>query len=1326
MKIRDIVTLKEFDPVIDLTRAENINEQERLLGNYIMTEKLAETFVEVLESLNLVRSQNRIELKSGDIDRVATKRAHIISGQYGMGKSYFLLMLDIILEMKNTRLYEELIRRFEKFPELNYHLKYIKENKKYFVVRINGEAENEKEFKDMLQEQILKSLRENFGDIKLKSIFEETLNSLEDFYKTGLSKNIDEYLENKELDIDDIRAGLSNYKREYLDIYNKMCKAVVSIEPKISIKKISDFLKDVDKELKNNGYDELVIILDEFSAYLTASMESNRVNKDLGQIQSLCQLTTGNSEINVSFITSTHKDLSEMLEKNNSSSKDDLDKVFGRFQQSILAFDQGEELIKNTLDLDISNFDKYKNKYKDYIERLEKKYKLNFIDFYPLHPNTVRYLEPISQLYAQKVRTTFSFLKEVVKEKYFNQEIEVNEKLKLITLSDLYDYFESAIENKECDVIRVYNQMNNSEIIKKDVELQECLKALTIAYVSSQSKSLGQSELSPEDLRDIFQFESVDYIKEKMIPVINNDYLNITTNNGKYRLFINNTGINIDKIIGKEKEGINPYRIFSNILEKSENRIFIKKDYNLKYNMGLYPFNRELTGEIYTIDDINREEENKLVKANKDGKIIFILPDFNEKFNRENLIDKYKKILFEKNIKNVAIAIPKEQIFEIDDLKEYGAILKVEKTNEDIAKNEEVRKIFIKRKRKIEDKIRNKYLRKYANFRNFIFIFGENKVKDNFRLEIDLYRELLFNYYEKYPYEIRVENFSTRGSLNKLVKLFINGGKGTIENKSKSEEIKLVSTLLKPLDLIEEKIKYAETDFEFKMPTEDISLKSCEIMNIILDKNISMDEKYTKLTMAPYGLNSNLISLYIFIANKIGKITIKLEKNTRKIISLDSNSLEELSKKPKDYIFEENKVEMISEKVGRVWKSISSLRIVVGTNCKKFRSDGKVDFNIYNALGSEFRSIYISLRDREQRLSIKDIKTGKLKSLVNKINEVNKNSDIPEEFYRAIEEIPTIFRKNTFEENMVEFDNYMEQLKKINLEEISKIEIFENILKELKYNINILKGYGDFKQRLQYLENENEKYKMNFLDIDFLHKIYGESLKLLDDYNNEYIVKHNIFHNKYDELRKKLLSEEKVKIKCLENLKEINFEDIAPLDDFFREIDDYQKCMLSLPEEKNQNIINCKKCKYNSLKEIEEVTKNIDDKFKNYHRRITGIYLRYLESLQTKEFKEHFKSNEDYRNIVIVLNNIANEEIKEEYLNAVDKKLEILKDDINEFIKTKNMRNEKSIEIKAIEYKLSEEIQALGKKYISLDELQNKFNQIVEEFKNKDYKLTKI
>ncbi|GCD11658.1 DUF6079 family protein [Clostridium tagluense] len=1323
MKIRDIVSLKEFDPVVDLSWAGNINEQERLLSNYIMTEQLAEVFTDMLESLNFVRSDNRRELKSGDVDSVATKRSHIISGQYGTGKSYFLLMLSVILEMKNPYLAEAIINRFSKFPELQFQLKFIRENKKYFVVRINGEAENEKEFKDVIQERIISALEYEFGDVPIQTVYIKMREMLEKVYEQH-KITMDEVLKSKEYDIEDIIAGLYHYRKDAIVQMEGVIKEALGFTPKVEIDSLDSFIKDVNIILKNNGYDELIVIFDEFSAYLTASMESGRINKDLGYIQTLAQLSAkGYREsqgIRVAFITSTHKDLKEMIGSSGNSNKDELDKVFGRFDSHILAFDQGEELLKNTIELDRSTFAEYRVKHSEYINTLKDKYSKDFYDFYPLHPATVEYLEPISQLYSQKVRTSFGFLKEVVREKYFGKEIEENGKLNLITISDLFDYFENAIESKHSEIISVYYQNYNS--LKSDDDLVDFLKALTIAHASSFTKSSAGVELSAEEIKNLYQLPSEEYIREKLNPVINSKYLNITTNEGKYRFFLSNSRVNIDKLINDAKDKIDPYTILNLILKKSVNRIFIKENYDIKYNMGLFPLDRKLEGEIFSLNELENSNFVKIFSTETDGKIIFLIPNFNEKFNREEFVETYSENMKELSL-NISLAIPNSLVFLPEELKEYGAMLYLEKNNEEISQNEEIRKIFIKRKRKLEDKLRNKYLRKFANLRNFTFIFGGGEIKNDIRQDICLYREILYKYYSKFPYEIAVENFNSRAPLNEIHDKFINGGMGEIVKKETSSVSKHVFNTLKPLDLVSIKGKVNSYSLEFKMPDKSISSISKQIMDIIELPEDKMDlaSKHYKLTSSPYGLSLPLIGLFFLVSSKMGRISI-YSKDGSKVVNIDKKNLEIISKYPDDYIITRNTVEDIPKEVGEVWAKLIELRIVPNSKSKKFRADGRNEFNIYTTLGSEINIILNNLTDKEQRLARKDVKTRKLKSFVNKL-EVTSKTHAPSDFYSAVVDIPSIFRRQTFEMNMEEFGDYINKLKNVTSHEIIKFERNNELVTNLSYRIKDLLKFPVMKEELIAVEHELKLYKEDFLNFDINESIDLKAGKLLNNYNDEFKIIHDEYHERYHELKEKLVNNQRNRVESLKLLADIKFPNIASVNSFLEEIESYEKCTLLITEGK---IAQCKSCSCDEIKKVESGIEVLVEKFRNYDRQVVGVLERYVKELGNSNIKDNFKFDEVYKNTVIKLNSIGSEfETGDEYI-FLKENIDKVKPQLIEVINKNEEPIHKNVGIKELESRLLSEIRALGQNYVTLEDIQAKFNKLVDEYRSKEINIVKV
>lgn len=1310
MNIGDIVSLKKFDPVVNLNWANNINEQERLLSNYIMTEDLANIFTNMLESITLVRSDIRRKKLGGDISPNDTKRAHILSGQYGTGKSYFLLMLNIVLEMKNSDLTDKLIERFIDYPELQFQLKYIKKNKKYFLVRINGENENEKEFKDVIQSQIVETLEENFDDVAIGSVYKKNLKIFEDIYLKDKQK-IDDTLVGKNYDYNDIRANLFNYKKEGLKQFDEIVTEAIGYAPKIELDRLEDFIKDVNEFLSTKGYDEIVVIFDEFSAYLSVSMADKRIDKDLGQIQNIAQSCASNSSTKISFIASTHKDLGEMIGANGNSKKEELDKVFGRFDTHTLLFEQGQELLKNTIQIDKQNFKYYKEKYKYLIENLKQRYNIELEEYYPLHPATVTYLEPISRMYAQRTRTTFTFLKAVIREKFFIQPIEINNKLNLVTIADLYNYFEDEIEIKNKNLFTTYNMIFNQ--VKTDSDLVNYTKTLAIAYATSLTKTETLTELTAKDLKYMYQIENEQLVDEKLNPLVARNDIAITRLDGKYRMSVNTSGINIEELIAKEKDKVNANIIKNKIFKLAENRIAIKSNHKLPYNMGMYPMSRELDGEVLSISELKNQRFENLFKTEKDGKIIFIVPNFNEELNSNQIIDKYKSMM-ENLDNNICLAIPKKMYFNEEDIKLFGALKNIEVNDEKVANDKDIKRIIIKKRKRVEDKIRNKYLRKFSNLKNFTFIFGGGKVKDDIKQDIKLYEEILYSYYYKFPKEIKLENFNTRAPLNSLIRLLLDGSAELGKNDT-SEAGKCIRTLMIPLDLIMSKEKPSTTEYSFKNPTFEKSNISREVMDIVENINTTFQEKYEKLEKAPYGFNTQMIDLYMLVTNKLGRTYIE-NINTKRPLSLDVKSICNLSndKKNSEFRLFKNENTEIKEEVRDIWLSFGKIN-GIKVSARKVKLNGYNDFPVSATLGQEMKITYERLSDKESLLNSYGVKTGKFKTLVNKLNSV-KNKIRPAELFMEVENIVNFFKKNNFQENKEELVSLISKLNELTKEKVSNILKIKDMLQDLTHNIEELNGYNDFKSELDRLHLEFNNYRLNdFLNIQLLDKIYEDTTKLNNSYESEFKRKFEIYYDRYEKLRNDLLISEKSKIKCLKELDSIKFKNITYLSTTLKEIESFDR-EIYLAENHVGD--------YKTLKTINMALEQLDENFKRYQRQIIGIFQRYMEEIEKLKDIDSFRLDDNFKSLFINLKNIENG--NDEGTIYIVENVENCKSQINEYIDGLSVKNEKSIDYSILTKNLEEELIATGMEGVDFEILKSKFLKIIEKYQEKEYKKIKL
>ncbi|MGL5051255.1 MAG: hypothetical protein ACRC6E_11630, partial [Fusobacteriaceae bacterium] len=758
--------------------------------------------------------------------------------------------------------------------------------------------------------------------------------------------------------------------------------------------------------------------------------------------------------------------------------------------------------------------------------------------------------------------------------------------------------------------------------------------------------------------------------------------------------------------------------IMKTILEKSENRIFLKRNYDIKYNMGFFPFDIKVEGIKLNLEELNNRKLDLITQHKGYGKIIFISPDFHEIYDKDSLIEQYTEKLREIN-SNICIAFANENPFKEEELREYGALLKIESTDKEIHANEELAKIIVTRRRKLEDKIRNKYLRKFSNLRNFTFVFGGGKVDKTIRSERIFFEKLLFDYYTKFPREIKVENFNTRAGINDVVKLCLDRGVGEFSKSDTSAGVKQLKMLLAPLDLI----KFSETvqgfKFQLKMPGENATESSKEIMNIILDET-TLEEKYKKLESAPYGLSDKIVDLYVFVANKTGKISILTDKG--KHINLDAKSLEDLSKKPDVYKIEKNDEFLIPVEIEKVWDALNSLRIVKNSKARDFKADSNNDFDPARILNGEIRTIFESLDEKEKRLKVKGVKTKELKKIVDKLKEASLTFK-PEDFFRKVVELPNIINKNlSFEDNIVKFKDLLIKIRSITNPLISNFENAVTVIPQLDDKIIDLNSYGDLKESIKEIELLVQKYSNDFLNIALIEEIALKVNNLLNSYNNEYKIRHDSYYEGFLKLKDEFLVEMKLKLDIIDNLEVLNFRNISSIDQFVKELLSYSFCEVVHAE---GLISTCKFCDKRDLKKLEGKKEELKELFSKHKKIINGIFESYIDSLRGDSLKLELGTNENFRKIIFAMNRVSNEEINGTELEEIADSINLVADSINDLINSV-VKIEKNIDFEEITEELLLELQGTGQKYLDLDEVKNRFETIIDKYKSKGMVNTKI
>lgn len=1310
-KIRDIVSLKEFDPVIDLSWADEVSEQERLLENYVITEDLANMFVDILESITLIRSEGRRKEKNGDINPHETLRAHVLTGSYGSGKSYFLLMLDIILEQKNETIISNLLDKFEKFPELKYQVEKIRDMGKYFLVRINGEMENEKSFKDIIINKTLERMEDEFENVQIKSIYKKYQEAFENMYSRN-KEAVDRVLESKNLEFYDVIAELNNYKKAGIEKANVIMNEAIGFVPKIESEDLKTFLIDAQIEIEKNNYKEFVFIFDEFSAYINSSIELKRINTDLGQVQTLAQQSKKNPEAKLSFILSTHIDMKNTLEKKVNYSQEELGKVWGRFNTTHnLKFDKGDELIKNVIKVDRDKLYSVPENIKSQMAYINENFDEKVEEVYPIHPSSLKYLRLISSIYAQKERTLFTFLKEVVKENYFGKNIIENEKLNLITIDDIFDNFEEMIYQKKPNLYSVYKILKDKSRDEMDIKI---VKALTIAYSSVYSSSNESAGLSLKEVSDIFMEK-----EEKIRPILdyfnNQKYSNIILDNGKYKLLVNSTGIDLDNKIKEEAEKINANRELAFLIESSSERSFLKEKYQLKNNMGIFPISRDIEGEILSYNRFKDINILNVLETKKDAKLIFVLPDFNDNFDVQLEANRCAEEI-KNSPNNVAIVLCNELYFNEEDIKEYGALKRLVE-NEDIKKSEDLLKTVMKRLRKVEDGIRNRSIKKLINPKNYTYVFNSLEINKSIKSDKQLYSHLLRRYYPKFPYEITVENLDSRGETNAVIARFIKEkGKVELAKSDTSRESKHFTHTLLPLDLVEKQPTVKSNIFTLKRPGKEKSPISYEISEIIIDKEMNIEEKFKKLLSNPYGLNEPIIELYFYIMYSL------------KLINFKQDSLRIEIKQAKDIEFKNiitYHIEFSDDaiehncKVKNIWESISKGRIIRTSACGKFDPYSNINtMEIGLQLSKELTDIQETLKWICNILDEVKIKIEGLNEFQLNLERFLKSYMSPTKLYDNFEEILNWYNSNELEEKIERTESLLEKLTFFNFDirnDLQSINRKKEILKDLlkgvpKDNLLIIK--------LNDLELKWKEYISNYKKVELLVEFKNLEKNLIDEYNSEFEKVHNFYYTSYSNAKDEFLREKNELIEKIKILEILEFDNILNLEDFLEELMSFQKCE-NLDKDKYD--ISICSCKHNNLKDLYNTVELIANEFEIFDKKLVSIFTNYSqriksEDLRRKILENHNPQTEEFRKFRELVANIDYPDFTKEDL---EKCINILKDPINSSEEIMNKEEEKEEELVSFEellLKLKTDISTSGLKKISMIEFKNMMNKLIESY----------
>jgi hypothetical protein len=382
------------------------------------------------------------------------KRSHLLTGSYGKGKSYSVL---IALSILNSSFPEkEFLTMINKIAPQRKYLSdwiedYYKTKNRLLPVIVNGGFSS---LSLSLSSALSESLKLNgLEDIIIDSSFSRAINSLNIWKKDypeayerffQLIKREENVFMNKLLSHDE--TALHEFAMHYPAVTNG------SEFVQISDMQVSKDYKKVAAQLDSKGYRGLFVIYDEFSKFLEGK-KGSMSEADIKLLQELAEISNVSNEYGqVHLLLVSHKNPTNYF--SDETTMHEWDAISGRFDIKELFGEENQEyeIIKNILDVDPSYIKNWKSTnllgFDNLMNQCKRRGIFNEKEFltlasvcFPLHPLVTYCLPRLSERIAQNERSLFSFL--LAKEKgSLSDTLEHKDDEELIRVSSLFDYFQ--------------------------------------------------------------------------------------------------------------------------------------------------------------------------------------------------------------------------------------------------------------------------------------------------------------------------------------------------------------------------------------------------------------------------------------------------------------------------------------------------------------------------------------------------------------------------------------------------------------------------------------------------------------------------------------------------------------------------------------------------------------------------------------------------------------------------------------------------------------------------------------------------------------------
>lgn len=924
--IRDVTGLARFEPAVKL-QAISADLKDHYFRDYILTQDLAELYERMLSSI--LGDEWGSVASALPAER---RRSHLLSAQYGAGKSYFLMILSALLSAGgDTMRLQTAKKKFEAFREIQRLLTQLSD-KRFLVIQVSAEDKGDIRFKELLVRSLLDQVAKVLPDAVFSNEYTEAISQLEEVESLPVGRAFAQVLDEQfEISLQQLRAKLGSYERDGLRIYYQAWERAIGRKVSRDILDVETTFQEALEMLEPKGYTHIAVLIDELTAYLNASARHHALAETLGELQAFAAHCNKPSS-RCLFVGSMHVSVKEFLQER--SQQRDYEKMKGRLDEQPFPI-YSSKLLAGVFQPKQEAFDQAMRSHQSEIEELNDLIKtfemtddgrpMKLSAFFPLHPAVAYYLPLISRELGQAERTSFGFIDEVVRRKLDEPLIE-GQRLNLVTFDQVFDYFLPAIEQREhyLQVIAAYNTVQSKV---SNPLAERAFKPLTLLWVASRVRlPAGEAkyldiDLSGQQVADYLNLEDSPAVLEALQSLCDTGYVYFDGSTGRYFYSHADPGWDLETEIQKEMVNADPNDVLRGELAALGPSVCLNVP-----DKVLVKVDRTVESQRMDIEQLKQVSSIKPKRA--EGKMVFVVPDFAEVESYSAQLSDVTQKARELSSANVIVAVPKKvDMLNPSELSRYRALQEIGK-GLDVGGPGTVseHRVRLVRARFSEVQARvQSDVKEFGQASNFIFYINRQPQEAQDRDTV--LRNMFEDYYYKFP-EVKVERINGRSTTNALIDNCVVNPRTTFGSDT-SEVARQARDTMQVLGLCSWKTA-AGGKYNVELREPEADTQGYEIWRLVLDtlteaSGTPFAVLYDQLAEAPYGLPDFMVELYIAAARALNRVYILDKNGTMPPVSKDL--VKDITKrKDKDYrVLAVQETEVPYTYICSVWQTIDEV-----------------------------------------------------------------------------------------------------------------------------------------------------------------------------------------------------------------------------------------------------------------------------------------------------------------------------------------------------------------------------------------------------------------